>query len=73
VAGASPHFLLDPFLDGVRDRERLAARRAVADDEVVGEDLQGPEVEDDEPFRFLVLGGLDGEGEFPCQRRASFR
>jgi hypothetical protein len=51
----------------------MAAGCAVADDEVVGEDLEGPKVEDDEPFRFLVLGGLDGEGEFPCQRRASFR
>ena len=73
VAGLTLEALPEPLLDRVRDGQGMAAGRAVADDEVIGEDLELPEIEDQETFGLLVLGGLDAEGEFRCQRRASFR
>jgi len=73
VPGRSAERLPHPLLDGFRDRESVTARGAVADDEVVGEDLERPEVEDDEVLGLLVLRGLDARGEFRGQRASSFR
>jgi len=73
VLGRPAERLPEPLLDGVRDREGMPAGGAVADDEVVGEDLERPEVENDEVLRLLVLRGLDARGEFRGQRASSFR
>jgi hypothetical protein len=73
VPGRSAERLPQPLLDGVRDRESVTARGAVADDEEVGEDLERPEVEDDEVLGLLVPCGLDARGEFRSQRASSFR
>ena len=48
-----------PFFDGVGDGEHLARGRAVADDEVVREMTEAPQVEDEHIFGFLVAGGVD--------------
>jgi len=59
----------EPFLDGVGDRQNLAIRRTVADDEVVGDVAQAVEIEDDDLLRLSVSGGVDAVGKLGSQGR----
>lgn len=53
--------------DGIGDRLRLAALRAGADDEAVGEGGDLAEIEGDRVLRLLVGGRLEDEGDFALQ------
>jgi len=57
----------------LRDGEDLTVRASVADDEVVGDVAQAPEVQDDNLLGLPVPRGLDAAGEFRSQRLPSCR
>jgi hypothetical protein len=73
VAGGEAERAGERLLDRLRDRENLAGRRSVADDEVVGEVAQAAEIERQDVFGLLALCGLDRKEKFLLQRVASCR
>ena len=63
MAGPPPVHLLEALLDGVGDGRGLTFGGAVTDDEGVGDVAQAAQVENDDVFGFLVVGGLEAGGE----------
>ena len=59
------------FLDRVGDRQHLARGRPVADDEVVGELAEAPEIENEDVFGFLVGCRVDDLFQYGFQRGTS--
>jgi hypothetical protein len=64
-------FIEQPLLDRIGDRQGLARRRTVADDEVVGEVAEAPQIENEYVFGLLVESGFDDLFQYGFQRGAS--
>jgi len=71
VLGLVAPFVEEPFLDRVGDRQCLARGGSVADDEVVGEVAEAPQIENEDVFGFLVARGVDDLLQYGFQRVAS--
>ena len=56
-----------PFLDRVGDRQGLARRRPVANDEIVGEVAKAPEVKNENVFSLFVGRGIDDLFQYGSQ------
>jgi len=71
VLGLAASIFEEPLLDRVGDRQDLPRGGTVADDEVVGELAEAPQIQDDDVFRLLVQGGVDDLLQYGFQRGAS--
>lgn len=60
-----------PLFDRIGDRQRLTRRGSVADDEVVGELADAPQIQNENIVGLFVERGVDDLSQYGFQRGAS--